>query len=292
MMMNEQQVRGIFIPAITPFTEDGQLDTDSFHKYISYLARHDIQGLVINGTTGESPTVQWDEVKEMIQLTRDILTKLDKNIPIVVGTGTNDTYTTVKRTELAAELGVDAAMVVTPYYNKPTQQGIQEHFRKVAEVGLPVIVYENPARTGCRITVDTMRSIMEHDSVIGLKDSSGGIELMSALLKHETKPILCGDDAYFHAMLCQGAAGGLLASANIHPQRFIEVYERFVSGDVFGSRDLFKPLVSIIHHLYEEPASATLKWWLADQRIITNEQLRLPLVPATDSVKQRLLSVI
>lgn len=292
MMMKEHDVYGIFIPVITPFSSDNKLDIRSFHKYISHLASHDIQGLVINGTTGESPTVQWEEVKQMVEVTQDILTEMHKKIPIVVGTGTNDTYSTIKRTELAAELGADAAMVVTPYYNKPTQEGILEHFRMASQVGLPVLVYEIPARTGSRVTVDTMRKIMDLDGVIGLKDSSGGLELLSALMEYETKPVLCGQDEHFHAMLCQGAAGGMLASANIHTNRFIEIYQRFAAGDIHGSGDDFKTLEPMIHHLFEEPAPAPLKWLLTRQDIIATEQLRLPLMPVTEGVKQRLMEVL
>lgn len=291
-MITEHDVHGIFIPLITPFSSDNRLDIHSYHKYVSHLANHDIQGLVINGTTGESPTVQWDEVKQMIQVTQDILTGMHKKIPIIVGTGTNDTYSTVKRTELAAELGADAAMVVTPYYSRPTQEGILEHFRMASQVGLPVLVYEIPARTGSRTAVDTMRRIMELDAVIGLKDCSGGLELLSALRKDESKPVLCGEDAHFHAMLCQGAAGGMLASANIRTGRFIEVYQRFTGGDMNGAKDVFTLLEPMVQRLFEEPAPAALKWLLAREGIISNEGLRLPLMPATERLKQRLTDVL
>lgn len=290
--MNEQAVYGIFIPLITPFTSDNKLDIQSYHKYVTHLASYDIQGLVINGTTGESPTVQWEEVKQMVQITQDVLKEMQKKIPIVVGTGTNDTYSTVKRTELAAELGADAAMVVTPYYNRPTQEGIVEHFRMASSTGLPVLAYEIPARTGSRITVDNMRRILDFDGVIGLKDSSGGLELLSSLTKTKTKPVLCGEDVYFHTMLSQGAAGGMLASSHVHTDRFVEVYKRFASGDINGSGDSFNHLIPIIRQLFEEPAPAPIKWFLARQGIIANEQLRLPLMPASETMKQNLLNVI
>ncbi|RUT35755.1 4-hydroxy-tetrahydrodipicolinate synthase [Paenibacillus zeisoli] len=291
-MLNEQHVHGIFIPVITPFTHDNQLDIHSYRNYITHLATYDIQGLVINGTTGESPTVSWDEVKLMIQAAQDILANMHKNIPVIVGTGTNDTNLTVSRTESAAELGADAALVVTPYYSRPTQEGILEHFRRVSQVGIPVIVYEIPARTGTRILVDTLRRIMEIEEVIGLKDSSGGLDLLTTLKQYDTKPILCGEDAYFHAMLCKGAAGGMLASANIHTQHFIEVYQRFAAGDQNGSGGIFSMLESMIHLLFEEPVPAPLKWLLAQQGVIATEQVRLPLMPATDRLKQRLMDSI
>lgn len=291
-MLDEQHLHGIFIPLITPFSHDNKLDIYSFQNYITYLATFDIQGLVINGTTGESPTVSWDEVKQMIQAAQDILANMDKKIPVIVGTGTNDTYSTVNRTEMAAELGADAAMVVTPYYSKPTQEGILEHFRRASQVGLPIMVYEIPARTGSRILVDTMRRILEFEEVIGIKDCSGGLDLLTALKRYDTKPILCGEDAYFHAMLCQGAAGGMVASASIHTKHFIEVYQRFAAGDRDGSGEVFKKLEPMIHHLFEEPVPAPLKWLLAQQGVIATEQVRLPLMPVTEKVKQSLMDSV
>lgn len=292
MMMNEQHIHGIFIPLITPFTRDYKLDIDSYRKYVTYLAGHDIQGLVVNGTTGESPTVSWDEVKQMVQVTQDVLKSMNKNIPIVIGTGTNDTYSTVHRTEMAAELGADAAMVVTPYYNRPTQEGILEHFRVVSRVGLPVLVYEIPVRTGSRMTIDTIRKVLDLDGVIGLKDSTGGLDLLLKLTQYETKPVLCGEDAYFHAMLCQGAAGGMLASAHLNIQEYVDIYQRFVAGDINGSRDSFMLLEPVIQHVFAEPAPAAIKWWLTQKEIIAAEQLRLPLMPLSDQVKQGLLNSI
>lgn len=291
-MMNEQHIHGIFIPVITPFSDDNKLDIDSYRKYIAHIAKHDIQGLVVNGTTGECPTVSWDEVKQMFQVTKEVLISLNKTIPIVVGTGTNDTYSTVHRTEMAAELGADAAMVVTPYYNRPTQEGILEHFTSASRTGLPILVYEIPARTGSRMTLDTMRKVMDLDGVIGLKDSSGGLDLLLALTQHETKPVLCGEDSYFHTMLCQGAAGGMLGSANIHTQRYVDVYQRFASGDMNAARDSFTQLQPLIRDVFAEPAPATIKWWLAQQQLITSAQLRLPLTKASENAKQQLSNTL
>lgn len=284
-MLTEQQIQGIYVPVITPFTKDNQLDIPSFRNYITHMANSGIHGLVINGTTGESPTVSWDEVEQLVQVTKETLQSINKTIPIVVGTGTNDTASTVKRTQMAGELGADAVLVVTPYYNRPTEEGIYEHFRVTAEVGVPIIVYEIPARTGVRVSVDTMKRIMNLDGVIGLKDSTNGVELMSELVRSGSKPILCGDDAFFYDMLSEGAAGGMLASANINTEQFIEVYDRYKNGDKEGSRELFTRVAPFIDHLFAEPAPAMIKWLLVNQGIITSDQLRLPLMPASEQLK-------
>lgn len=287
-MLTEQQIQGIYVPVITPFTKDNQLDIPSFRNYITHMANSGIHGLVINGTTGESPTVSWDEVEQLVQVTKETLQSINKTIPIVVGTGTNDTASTVKRTQMAGELGADAVLVVTPYYNRPTEEGIYEHFRVTAEVGVPMIVYEIPARTGVRVSVDTMKRIMNLDGVIGLKDSTNGVELMSELVRSGSKPILCGDDAFFYDMLSEGAAGGMLASANINTEQFIEVYDRFKNGDKEGSRELFTRVAPFIDHLFAEPAPAMIKWLLVNQGIITSDQLRLPLMPASEQLKAKM----
>lgn len=287
-MLTEQQIQGIYVPVITPFTKDNQLDIPSFRNYITHMANSGIHGLVINGTTGESPTVSWDEVEQLVQVTKETLQSINKTIPIVVGTGTNDTASTVKRTQMAGELGADAVLVVTPYYNRPTEEGIYEHFRVTAEVGVPIIVYEIPARTGVRVSVDTMKRIMNLDGVIGLKDSTNGVELMSELVRSGSKPILCGDDAFFYDMLSEGAAGGMLASANINTEQFIEVYDRYKNGDKEGSRELFTRVAPFIDHLFAEPAPAMIKWLLVSQGIITSDQLRLPLMPASEQLKAKM----
>ncbi|WP_418041537.1 4-hydroxy-tetrahydrodipicolinate synthase [Paenibacillus xylanilyticus] len=287
-MLTEQQIQGIYVPVITPFTKDNQLDIPSFRNYITHMANSGIHGLVINGTTGESPTVSWDEVEQLVQVTKETLQSINITLPIVVGTGTNDTASTVKRTQMAGELGADAVLVVTPYYNRPTEEGIYEHFRVTAEVGVPIIVYEIPARTGVRVSVDTMKRIMNLDGVIGLKDSTNGVELMSELVRSGSKPILCGDDAFFYDMLSEGAAGGMLASANINTEQFIEVYDRYKNGDKEGSRELFTRVAPFIDHLFAEPAPAMIKWLLVNQGIITSDQLRLPLMPASEQLKAKM----
>ncbi|PQP81307.1 4-hydroxy-tetrahydrodipicolinate synthase [Paenibacillus sp. PCH8] len=288
-MLTEQQIQGIYIPVITPFTKDRELDLASFRNYITVMAKSGIHGLVINGTTGESPTVTWDEVEQLVQVAKETLSSIHSSIPIVVGTGTNDTASTMERTKKAGALGADAVLVVTPYYNRPTEEGIYEHFRMTAEVGVPVIVYEIPARTGVRVSVDMMKKIMNLSGVIGLKDSTNSLELMSELVRSGSKPILCGDDTFFYDMLSKGAAGGMMASASINPNQYIEVYERFVAGKKEESLDLFNQLIPFIKHIFEEPAPAMLKWLLVKQGIIASDQLRLPLMPASAQLKAKIV---
>lgn len=282
-MLREQNLKGIYVPLVTPFLSNEQLDLDSYHNYLNHLLAKDIQGVVINGTTGEAPTVTWEEVAELVQTTRASMDK--QPLPLVVGTGTNSTASTVARTELAGKMGADAVLVVVPYYSRPSQEGIVEHFRRAAQVGVPVIVYEVPSRTGVQLTTDTIRRIMDMHGVIGLKDSSSGIKLISELTCHSTKPILCGEDISFHAMLSQGASGGILASANFHTEDFIRVYQLSSQGDFVGSKKVFDALTPFIRRLFQESNPSPLKWLLARQGIIASDTLRLPMGPISNELQ-------
>jgi 4-hydroxy-tetrahydrodipicolinate synthase len=189
---------------------------------------------------------------------------------------------------MAGLLGEDAVLVVMPYYSRPSQEGILEHFRKVAQVGVPIIAYEVPSRTGVQLTADIIIRIMDLNGVIGLKDSSGGIGLISELTRLGTKPVLCGEDIYFHAMLSQGACGGILASANVNTHAFINVYRLTSTGDFIKAKKAFDLLVPLIQRLFQESNPSPLKWLLARQGIISSDTLRLPMVSITKELQLEL----
>lgn len=288
-MLKEQDLRGIYVPVVTPMRADGELDLASFEPYVRQLLEDGANGIVVNGTTGEAPTVTLEEMAALTAAARSVC--LPANKPVVVGTGTNDTASTVRKTAFAGELGADAALVVVPYYSRPSQEGIIEHYRQAAGTGLPVIAYEIPARTGVRLAPDTVKAILDLDGVIGIKDSSGGIELMLELARSGNhKPVLCGEDIYFHAMLCSGAAGGMLASANVRTSSFVEVYEQLMQDRLAASRQSFLTLLPLIRLLFQEPNPAPLKWLLARQGSIASDHIRMPLTPVSEELQQQLSS--
>lgn len=289
-MLNETKLSGLYVPTVTPFNSNEELDWDSYRHYLETLLQHDIQGLVINGTTGEAPTLSWEEVLHLVKITKEYVNKRIKPIPIIVGTGTNSTTTTVKRTEIAGEIGADAVLVVTPYYNRPSQEGVLEHFRKVVQVGVPVVAYEVPSRTCIHLSTDTVKSILDMNGVIGLKDSTRNIDLISKLDK--TKPILCGDDINFYSMLEQGASGGILASANIHTELFLEVYRLFNQGEFVSARRVFDSLIPLIKSLFQESNPSPIKWVLAKQNILATDTLRLPMGPISTELRKQLINIL
>ncbi|REE81206.1 4-hydroxy-tetrahydrodipicolinate synthase [Paenibacillus taihuensis] len=288
-MLTESQLQGIYVPVVTPFLANEEIDFAAYERYLMNLLSHDIDGLVINGTTAEAPTVTWDEVAEIVRLTSKLLRDTGKQLPLVIGTGTNDTRSTIMRTEQAAQLGADAVLVVTPYYSRPSQAGILQHFERAASVGIPVIAYEVPARTGIRVEADTMRKILEIDGVIGLKDSSGDLRLIRQLMESGcSKPILCGEDAGFYEMLGSGAKGGILASANLRTSDFMDVYRAYQAGDTARAEATFQSLSPLIGLLFKESNPTPLKWMLARQGLINSDAVRLPMTGISEGLRARL----
>lgn len=285
-MLTEESLKGIYVPIITPFDSRGRLDLESFHQLTAHLISSGIDGLVVNGTTGESPTVTASEVASLTKTAQNAMQSA--RIPLVIGTGTNDTATTVKKTDEAGRLSADAVLVVVPYYNRPSQQGIIAHFRRVAEVGIPVILYDIPHRTGVSLTLDTVRTILDIDGVIGLKDSTGNLRLVTELSRLGSKPVLCGDDEQLFASLCCGAQGGMAASANIRAAQFVHLHRAFMAGQYADAKQQYDQLLPLIRLLFAEPNPAPLKWILAQQGQISSGELRLPLTPISHLLQHEL----
>ncbi|MCQ4085381.1 4-hydroxy-tetrahydrodipicolinate synthase [Saccharibacillus sp. JS10] len=286
-MLTEQQLHGIYLPVVTPFLPGGELDLESFHKLSSSLISQGIDGLVVNGTTGESPTVSCEELSLLSAAAKSAIGA--SKVPLVLGTGTNDTRASVKKTELAGQLGADAVLAVVPYYNKPSQQGLIAHFRKIAEVGIPVVVYEIPTRTGVSLELDTMRTILEIDGIVGVKDCSGSTELLKGLqASGHHKPFLSGDDTKLLEFLEAGAAGGMLVSAHVHTQKFVQIYRHFRMGHMEQAQVMFDELMPLMKLMFEEPNPAPVKWLLAELGAISHGTLRLPMVEIGEELRRKL----
>jgi 4-hydroxy-tetrahydrodipicolinate synthase len=238
------------------------VDHGLYERYIQQLPLSPIQGLVLNGTTGESPT------------------------------GTNDTAGTIKRTEQAGLLGADAALIIVPFYSRTSQERIIEHYRQVAQVGVPIMVYDIPGRTGVSLTVDTLRTLFEIEGVIGLKDSTGSTQMVPELVRYDSKPILCGEDILFYEALHCGSSGGMLASANVETNEFVSIYNLFKSGEHEAAKDIFARLLPFIRLLFKESNPAPLKWMLAQKGLIASDRLRLPMLGISEKLQQELCPYI
>lgn len=292
VLLKEQDLQGIYVPIITPFDEEFEVDATSFYNQAYNLFQDEIDGLVVNGTTGESPTITKDELGVLFATAQAARDAAHVQVPLIVGSGTNDTLSTVRKTEEAGKFGAEAALVVVPYYNRPSQQGIIEHFRRVARVGVPVILYDVPHRTGVTLELDTVRAILDIDGVIGMKDSTPNTTLVTELTRLGSKPILCGEDTLLFAALQAGAKGVMSASANVETERFVTFIRRFAEGAIDESRKEFEELLPLIRLLFQEPNPAPLKWLLHQQGVIDSGALRLPLLPVTERLQAKLAAYL
>lgn len=213
-------LRGSIPALITPFDPSGGIDFSAFENLIEWHIQEGSSGIVICGTTGESPTLDDDEQEELL---RRAIAVGKNRIPIIAGTGTYDTRKTVKKTEIAKRLGADASLVIVPYYNRPTPEGCIEHFQKVSEVGIPTIVYHHPGRTGIKLSADTLIEILKLPNMIGLKDASEDLELCLEILSEVETLLFTGIDSLLLPYLSIGAVGVISIIANVIPREWSEV---------------------------------------------------------------------
>ncbi|KEQ25882.1 dihydrodipicolinate synthase [Paenibacillus tyrfis] len=232
--------------------------------------------MIVNGTIGESPVLESREFEILIAAARQAIAAT-RAIPLIVGTGASSTSATVRRTEQAKSLGADAALVAAPDFHFPSQQAVIRHFEALAEADLPIILCDPPHRAGVSLDLETVQVIMGMEHVIGLKEGTGSIRRMFRVARSMSKPVLCGEDELFFASLCCGAKGGILASANLDSEQFVQVYELFRAGKIDDSNQLFRQLLPLVQFLFSEPTPAPLKWLLTQRGYIRSERLRLPM---------------
>ncbi len=260
---------GSLVAIVTPFQGD-EVDRAAFAELVEWQIEEGTSGIVVGGTTGESATLH---VEEREALTRSALEIAGDRCPVIVGTGTNDTRTSVELSRAAVEWGAAGLLVVTPYYNKPTQTGLEAHFRAVAEAaaGCPVILYDVPGRTGVTIEEGTLHRLAEVESIVGLKDATHDIERVSRLAADTSLTILSGDDAQTLPMMANGAAGVISVTANVVPAQMARLCAA-------QDHDLHASLVTLFTALFCQTNPIPLKFALAEMGRIRNE-LRLPLTP-------------
>jgi 4-hydroxy-tetrahydrodipicolinate synthase len=238
--------KGSIVAIVTPFTQEGEVDFAAFKELVDWHAEQGTNAIVCCGTTGESPTLSSEEHLQIFKMALDVS---KKRIPIIAGTGTYDTRKTVERTRKAKELGADGCLVVVPYYNRPTPEGCIAHYTEVSKVGLPMIVYYHPVRTGVMLSAEVLAEIAKLPSVVAIKDCSGGLELIQEIQQLSDIPIFSGDDTLTLAMMELGAAGGISVIANVIPKAWSEMIQSALQGNKERARELnalYAPLVQAI----------------------------------------------
>src|SRR5918997_1040206 len=276
-------ITGSLVAIVTPMHEDGRLDLGTFKKLIDWHVAEGTDGIVAVGTTGESPTVNFDEHKELIRIA---VQHSRGRIPIIAGTGGNSTAEAMELTEAAKENGATACLSVVPYYNKPTQEGMYRHFRKIAEtVDLPMIVYNVPGRTVADLQNDTVLRLAQVPGIIGIKDATANIERGSDLIKRAPRnfAIYSGEDATALALVLLGGHGVISVTANVAPKLMHQMCAAALVGDVKHAREINLRLFALHQRLFVEANPIPVKWALAEMGMI-ERGLRLPLAPLSEKL--------
>ncbi|SDK81164.1 4-hydroxy-tetrahydrodipicolinate synthase [Methylophilus rhizosphaerae] len=268
---------GSMVAIVTPMFEDGRLDIDALKKLIDFHIEAGTDGIVIVGTTGESPTVNVDEHCLLIKTTVE---HTARRVPVIAGTGANSTAEAIELTAKAKALGADACLLVAPYYNKPSQEGLYQHFKAVAEaVDIPQILYNVPGRTGCDLGNDTVLRLASVPNIVGIKDATGGIERGTDLLLRVPADfaVYSGDDASALALLLLGGKGVISVTANVAPRLMHEMCISALNGDVASARAANAKLFALHQKLFVEANPIPVKWVLQQMGLIATG-IRLPLV--------------
>ena len=270
-------LQGSLVAIVSPMFEDGRLDIDALRALIEFHVEQGSDGIVIVGTTGESPTVN---VEEHCLLIKTAVETIRGRIPVIAGTGANATHEAIELTRNAKSLGADACLLVAPYYNKPTQEGLYQHFMAVANaVDIPQILYNVPGRTGCDISNDTVIRLAQHPNIIGIKDATGGLERGTDLILRCPKDfaVLSGDDASAAALMLMGGKGVITVTGNVAPKLMHEMCVAALAGDVALTREINAKLFQLHQKLFVEANPTPVKWVLTEMGLIKTG-LRLPMV--------------
>lgn len=288
--MSEFRYQGIYVPNITPF-KDGSVDEVSLRRLVDHLIVGGATGLVPCGTTGESATLSHEEHIEVIKMTVE---QAAGRVPVIAGIGTNDTNETMNLLEKAERLAVDGYLVVCPYYNRPNQEGILEHFRAVSEVtDRPILVYNIPMRTGRNIEVSTIVELSRIPNIVGIKDASGDInQAMSIIARTKDFSVLSGEDHLLFSTCCLGGHGGIMATAHVLPGEFIELFEATRRGDLAEARRLHYHLLPLVRVMFKEPNPAPAKAAMKLMGVIESDELRLPLMSVSAACKEDIAGVL
>ncbi len=275
-------MKGSLVAIVSPMREDGSLDFDAYRRLIEWHIAEGTNGVVAVGTTGESPTVDHEEHCELIRIAVETVRG---RIPVIAGTGGNSTAEAVELTAYAKGVGADASLQVVPYYNKPTQEGMYQHFRKVAEtVDLPLILYNVPGRTVADLATETSLRLAQIPGIVGIKDATGDLARASDLIKRAPKSfaVYSGNDDTALALMLLGGHGVISVTANIAPRLMSELAKAALAGDLSGSRALNNRLLPLHLKLFVEPNPVPVKWALAKMGRIEGG-IRLPLIPLAEA---------
>ena len=281
------QISGVWLPAITPFA-DGAVDLASYGRMLEHYLARGVAGIFPLGTTGESPTVDDDEAEAIVERTLEVVAG---RVPVFVGVGGNATAKVVKTLVRLEHYPFAGIVSVCPYYNRPSQDGLREHFTRIAEAtSREILIYNIPYRTSVNLANDTLLRLAELPNIVGVKDSSGNLAQSLELLRHRPRgfAVMTGDDPMLYTMLAHGGDGGILASAHLRTERFVEVYERMRANDHRAAREAWTGLEALVPLLFKEANPMPIKHCLWRQGLIASPECRLPLTRISEELTAQL----
>jgi 4-hydroxy-tetrahydrodipicolinate synthase len=280
---------GVLTAMITPFDSNDRIDWNQLEKFVNEQIEAGISGLVPVGTTGESPTLTAKEKEELIG---NVVAWVDHRVPVIAGAGSNSTAAAIESARSAADLGVDATMQVVPYYNRPTQEGMYEHFTAVADrVDLPMMLYNVPHRTGSRLEPSTVLRLARHERIVCLKDAGGDITAATTIIANapERFSLLSGEDGLTFPLLSIGAQGVISVLSNVFPEVLVKMVSLQQKGEWDAAREIHVSLLPFIDLLFREPSPAPLKAAM-NVRFGMSEAVRLPMRLISPQLRKEIAS--
>jgi 4-hydroxy-tetrahydrodipicolinate synthase len=268
---------------VTPFADDGSLDLDATARVATHLADHGHDGIVVSGTTGESPTTSTQEAG---QLLRAVIDAVGDRVKVVAGVGTNNTVHSIELAEQAFKIGADGLLVVTPYYNKPSQEGLAAHFEAVAQVTeLPVMLYDIPGRTGLAIAEDTYKRVAENDRIVAVKDAVGDLFRGVRIMEATGLAFYSGDDVQNLGWLTHGGCGVVSVVGHVAGDEYAAMVRALEAGDLAEALAIYRRLVPVVAAIMTRaPGAMMAKAAMQLLGVLDNRNMRLPLVPAGDDL--------
>lgn len=282
-------LRGVFTALVTPFNKDETVDEGALRELVEFQITEGISGLVPMGTTGESPTLSHEEHIHVIEV---VIDQTDGRVPVIAGTGSNYTQEAIRLTKHAQEMGADGALLIAPYYNRPSQEGLYRHFMAIADaVSIPLVLYNIPSRTGVNMEPATFVRLAAHENIVSVKEASGRTDMTAEIIKETGLEVLSGDDSLTLPLLALGAVGVISVAANVVPRSVADMVDLFREGDLEKSRETFYRLLPLFRALFVEVNPVPVKKALAIGGLIS-EDVRLPLAPLAPASEEKLRQAI
>ncbi|HCG62582.1 MAG TPA: 4-hydroxy-tetrahydrodipicolinate synthase [Sphaerochaeta sp.] len=282
-------IQGVFTALVTPFNKDGSIDLGAYKALIEFQITQGIDGLVPVGTTGESPTLDAKEKELLIQVAVEMA---DKKIPVIAGTGANNTKAAIEATRRAKDLGADMTLQVAPYYNKPSEEGLYRHFSTIAdEAALPVVLYNVPGRSSVNMSVSLLLRLAQHPGIVAVKEASGSMSQIEDLLNKRptTFSVLSGDDALTLPMVACGAQGIISVAGNMFPKEMVDMTHAALAGDMRKALQIHNHLYPFFVNQFIETNPVPIKTYMASKGMM-EEVFRLPLCELREQNRKTLLA--